>query len=106
VPGNFASFDELVLDDLHNPQGDRLSLSKNPRMLYMAASYSFPSPFPARSSPGTFEYTLSHLIDHELELSVFAARSRNDEVGAPAYDQAILLKIILYAYSRGITSSR
>jgi hypothetical protein len=53
-------------------------------MLYMAASYSFPSPFPARSSPGTFEYTLSHLIDHELELSVFAARYRNDEVGAPA----------------------
>jgi hypothetical protein len=27
-------------------------------------------------------------------------------MGAPAYDPAILLKIILYAYSRGITSSR
>jgi transposase len=26
--------------------------------------------------------------------------------GAPAYDPAVLLKIILYAYSRGITSSR
>jgi len=30
----------------------------------------------------------------------------NDDTGAPAYDPAILLKIILYAYSRGITSSR
>jgi len=27
-------------------------------------------------------------------------------MGAPAYDPAILLKIVLYAYSRGITSSR
>lgn len=56
--------------------------------------------------PGTFEYALNHLIDHELDLSIFAPRYKNDEVGAPAYDPAILLKIILYAYSRGITSSR
>jgi transposase len=39
-------------------------------------------------------------------LSSFDTRYRNDETGAPAYDPAILLKIILYAYSRGITSSR
>jgi transposase len=56
--------------------------------------------------PGTFEYTLNYLIDHELDLSVFDDRYRNDATGAPAYDPAILLKIILYAYSRGITSSR
>ncbi len=37
---------------------------------------------------------------------MFDARYRNDETGAPAYDPAILLKIILYAYSRGITYSR
>ena len=37
---------------------------------------------------------------------MFEARYKNDEVGAPAYDPAILLKIVLYAYSRGITSSR
>lgn len=30
----------------------------------------------------------------------------NDETGAPAYDPAILLKVILYAYCRGVTSSR
>ena len=56
--------------------------------------------------PGTFEYTLSYLIDHEVDLSVFESRYQNDETGAPAYDPAILLKIILYAYSRGIVSSR
>ncbi len=37
---------------------------------------------------------------------MFEARYRNDETGAPAYDPALLLKIVLYAYSRGITSSR
>jgi len=56
--------------------------------------------------PGTFEYTLHYLIDNEIDLSIFDARYINDETGAPAYDPAIVLKIILYAYSRGITSSR
>ena len=56
--------------------------------------------------PGTLEYTLNYLIDHEVDLSVFEARYRNDETGAPAYDPGILLKIILYAYARGIISSR
>ncbi|WP_457572118.1 IS1182 family transposase, partial [Desulfovulcanus sp.] len=56
--------------------------------------------------PGTFEYTLSHLIDHELDLSIFNDRFKNDDTGAPAYDPRILLKIIFYAYSRGIVSSR
>jgi transposase len=56
--------------------------------------------------PGTFEYTLNYLIDNELDLSIFDNRYCNDDTGAPAYDPAILLKIILYAYSRGIVSSR
>lgn len=56
--------------------------------------------------PGTFEFTLSHLIDNELDLSCFDSRFINDETGAPAFDPRILLKIILFAYSRGITSSR
>ncbi len=65
-----------------------------------------PVSFRKQILPGTFEYTLSYLIDHELDLGVFDARYRNDETGAPAFDPAVLLKIILYAYSRGITSSR
>ena len=56
--------------------------------------------------PGTFEHTLNHLIDHDIDLVPFAARYVNDETGAPAYDPGILLKVILYAYSRGVTSSR
>jgi len=55
---------------------------------------------------GTFEHTLNHLIDHDIDLAPFAAGYANDETGAPAYDPAILLKVILYAYSRGVTSSR
>lgn len=55
---------------------------------------------------GTFEHTLHYLIDNKIDLSIFDERYRNDETGAPAYDPAILLKIILYAYSKGITSSR
>jgi transposase len=34
------------------------------------------------------------------------ARYRNDDTGTPAYDPVILLKIVLYAYSKGVTSSR
>jgi len=56
--------------------------------------------------PGTFEYTLNYLIDNEFDLSLFEQRYHNDEMGAPAYDPAVLLKIILYAYARGIISSR
>ncbi len=55
---------------------------------------------------GTFEHTLHYLIDNEIDLSIFDLRYQNDDMGAPAYDPAILLRIILYAYSRGITSSR
>jgi transposase len=55
--------------------------------------------------PGTFEYTLHHVID-ELDLSVFDERYQNDDTGAPAYDPRVLLKIILFAYSRGVISSR
>lgn len=62
--------------------------------------------FDKQIQPGTFEYTLNHLIEHELDLSIFNYRFKNDETGAPAYDPKILLKIVLFAYSRGIVSSR
>ena len=56
--------------------------------------------------PGTFEYALRHLVDHELDLEGFHQRYKNDVQGAAAFDPAVLLKIILLAYSRGIISSR
>lgn len=55
---------------------------------------------------GTFEFTLSKLIDEVLDVSVFYDRYKNQETGASAYDPRILLKIIFLAYSRGVTSSR
>jgi len=65
-----------------------------------------PIQFDRQIVPGTFEYTLSYLVDNEIDLSVFEQRYKNDETGAPAYDPAIMLKIVLFAYSRGIVSSR
>ncbi len=65
-----------------------------------------PLSFDKQILPGTFEHTLHYLIDNEIDLSVFDLRYKNDETGAPAYDPRILLKIVLYAYSKGITSSR
>ena len=56
--------------------------------------------------PGTFEHALNHLIDHELDLRTLEDRLRNDETGAPAYAPAVLLKVLLFAYSRGIMGSR
>ena len=65
-----------------------------------------PVDFDRQIQPGTFEFALRHLVDNELDLSAFHARYHNDVEGAPAYDPAVLLKIILLAYSRGIVSSR
>jgi len=55
---------------------------------------------------GTFEHALHHLIENKLDLSCFEAKYKNDDNGRSAYDPALLLKIILFAYSKGITSSR
>ena len=62
--------------------------------------------FEEQLQPGTFEFTLHKLIDNHIDLSVFHEKYSNDGGGRSAYDPAILLKIILYAYAKGITSSR
>jgi transposase len=64
-----------------------------------------PIDFKRQLQAGTFEFALSHIID-DMDLSIFDHRFHNDDTGAPAYDPAVLLKIVLFAYSRGITSSR
>jgi len=56
--------------------------------------------------PGTFEHALNYLIDHQLDLSGFDARYKNDLTGASAYPPSMLLKVVLFAYSRGIVRSR
>jgi len=56
--------------------------------------------------PGSFEETVQLLVDNVLDLSDFEADYTNDLGGASAYPPSVLLKIILAAYHRGITSSR
>jgi transposase len=60
----------------------------------------------AQLMAGSFEYALDYLIDHEIDLSGIDRRYNNDATGAPAYDPAVMLKIVLLAYSRGMVSSR
>lgn len=55
---------------------------------------------------GTFEEALDYLIDHKIDTRAFDKRYHNDEVGRPAWDPKTMLKIVLFAYSRGIVSSR
>ncbi len=65
-----------------------------------------PISFDQQILPVTFEYTLNYLVDHKLDLSIFNHKYNNDDVGRPAYDPALLLKIVLLAYARGVTGSR
>jgi hypothetical protein len=48
-----------------------------------------PISFDRQILPGTFEHTLSELIDSQVDLSVFGERYKNDAGGAPAHDPAI-----------------
>jgi transposase len=65
-----------------------------------------PVSFKAQLQRGSFEYALNHLIEQKVDLKGFDDLYKNDHEGRPAYHPAVLLKIILFAYSRGITSSR
>lgn len=62
--------------------------------------------FEEQIRPGTFEFVLHRLIEDKLDLSTFYDSYKNDTGGRSAYDPAILLKIILYAYYKGVRSSR
>jgi len=56
--------------------------------------------------PGTMEYAIHHLIEERIETDFLDKRFSNDETGRAAYDHRILLKLVLFGYSRGIMSSR
>jgi len=51
---------------------------------------------------GTFEHAIHYLIDNKLDLTVFDSEYRNDGGGRPTYDPAILIKIILFVYFKGV----
>lgn len=65
-----------------------------------------PIAFEHQVLPGTFEHALSYIVDNKLDFSILDAARMNDESGAPAYNPRVMLKVVLYAYSRGIISSR
>ena len=56
--------------------------------------------------PGSLEHTINELVEKHIELSVFDERYSNDDTGASAIHPKVLLKIVLFAYSRGLISSR
>ncbi|MDI6687719.1 MAG: IS1182 family transposase [Desulfobacterales bacterium] len=56
--------------------------------------------------PGTLEYAINHVVEERLDLSIFDERYRNDETGRKAIAPGILIKIVLFGYSRGMLSSR
>lgn len=62
--------------------------------------------FKEQLRPNTFEFTLHHLIEDHIDLSAFYNHYSNESGGRSAYDPAILLKIILFAYFKGVRSSR
>jgi transposase len=41
-----------------------------------------------------------------MDMSVFDDNYQNDETGRSAYNPKILLKVVLFAYSRGLVTSR
>jgi transposase len=51
--------------------------------------------------PGTLEFAIHTLVDDRINTSVFDDRYDNDETGRWAYDPKILLKVVLFGYSRG-----
>ena len=56
--------------------------------------------------PGTLEYAIHHLIEERIDTSYFDERFCNDESGRRAYDPTVLLKIVVFGYSRGIINRR
>ncbi|CAN5400435.1 hypothetical protein BH09GEM1_BH09GEM1_28210 [soil metagenome] len=73
-------------------------VDRNPRFLAADLAKQF--------LPGTIEHAVHHLSEHELYLTAFDARFKNDVTGATAYPPAMLFQVVLCAYARGIVSSR
>ena len=56
--------------------------------------------------PNSFEYAQHYLLEHQVDLSAFEVYCNNELAGARAYYPRVSLKIVLFAYSRGILGSR
>ena len=56
--------------------------------------------------PGTLEYAIHYIVEERLNMSIFDKRYNNDSTGRKSIDPKLLMKIVLYGYSRGMISSR
>ena len=56
--------------------------------------------------PGTLEFAIHTLVETRMDTSISDHRYNNDDLGRLAYDPKILLKVVLFGYSRGLISSR
>jgi len=64
----------------------------------------FPVSLEGQLMPGTLKFAI-HMLTR-IDTSIFDCRYSNDENGGLAYDPRILLKVVLFGYSRGLISSR
>jgi len=62
--------------------------------------------FEEQLMPGTLEFSIHILVETRMDMSIFDDNYANDQTGRRAYDPKILLKVVLFAYSRGLIASR
>jgi transposase len=65
-----------------------------------------PVSFEDQLMAGTLEFAIHTLVEARMDLSIFEDRYKNDETGRSAYDPKVLLKVVLFGYSRGLITSR
>jgi transposase len=51
-------------------------------------------------------FALQVLVERRVDTSIFGSRYKSEATGCPAYDPKVLLKVLFFAYARGIMSSR
>ena len=65
-----------------------------------------PDFFEEQLMPRTLEFAIDTLVETSMGMSIFDDNYQNEETGRRAYDPKILLKVVLFSYSRGLISSR
>jgi len=87
---------QALYNDCNIPQQNRLTTAQGYCTMARYKPYSYaqgkfiPVHFAKQILPDTFEYSLNHIIDHELDLSLFNVRFGNDQTGATAYRTVII----------------
>ena len=54
---------------------------------------------------GSLEFAIHTMVETRMDMSIFDGNHNNDQTGRRTYDPKILLKVVLFAYSRGLISS-